>query len=246
MVELLGVKLHLYGLLIGIGVFTAWEIVKIYGTVEERILAKLAPWLVFFGIVGARAYHVVDLWGYYSNNLKEIFYVWNGGLGIWGALLGGGIFLNIYAYFNKLNFLKLIDSIVIGVPFGQAIGRLGNYVNGELYGKNGEPLFAWEGGLNVLLGMFLIYISGCSCGDTRNKLLKSGMTLPTATLLGGRAGLIGGVYLIGYGLIRIFLENFRPDSVIWRIGGIPTAIIFGVAAVVLGSILIVKKTSYFK
>lgn len=232
MVELLGVKLHLYGLLIGIGVFTAWEIVKVYGTVEERILAKLAPWLVFFGIVGARAYHVIDLWGYYSNNLKEIFYVWNGGLGIWGALLGGGVLLGIYAYFNKMNFLKLIDSIVIGVPFGQAIGRLGNFVNGELYGKNGEPLFAWEGGLDICLGIVLIYLA-------RRGLLRREST-PR------KDGWVTAVYLIGYGLIRIFLENFRPDSVIWRIGGVPTAIIFGVVAVVLGSILIIKKASYFK
>lgn len=216
MIELLGIKFHAYGLLIGIGVYLAWEISRKFGEVEDKVLEKLLPWLLIFGIIGARTYHVIDQWKYYSVNLKEIFYIWNGGLGIWGAILSGIIFLFFYTKIKKLDFWRILDSIVIGVPLAQAIGRLGNFVNGELFGKNGEPLFAWEGGLSLLLCGLLIYFS-------KHKKYK---------------GFLTGLYLLGYGLIRVFLENFRPDSIIWRIGGIPTAIIFGVISAISGLTLI--------
>lgn len=224
MIELLGIKFHAYGLLIGIGVYLAWEISKKFGKVEDKVLEKLLPWLLIFGIIGARTYHVIDQWKYYSVNLKEIFYIWNGGLGIWGAILSGIIFLFFYTKIKKLDFWRILDSIVIGVPLAQAIGRLGNFVNGELFGKNGEPLFAWEGGLNLILQGILIYL-------VRQRLLRRGKTPRND-------GMITGVYLLGYGLIRIFLENFRPDSIIWRIGGMPTAIIFGVISAISGLTLI--------
>ncbi len=219
MIEILGVKLHAYGLLIGIGVYLAWEITRKLGKIEEKELDKIFFGLIFFGVLGARAYHVIDLWQYYSKNFIEIFYLWNGGLGIWGALLGGIAYLSYYSYFNKLNLLKLLDSVVIGVPLAQAIGRLGNWVNGELYGKNGEPLFAWEAGLNLILFGLLVYFS------KKNKHI----------------GFLTGLYFLGYGVIRIYLENFRPNSIIWRTGGIPTAIIFGVVAVASGIFLIQKR-----
>ncbi len=232
-IEIWGIRFYAYGLLIGIGVYLAWEIAKRYGRVEEKVLDKLLPGLIISGVVGARIYHIVDFWEYYAGNLKEIFYVWNGGLGIWGALVGGTIYLSVFAYFNKLNFLKLLDSIIIGVPLGQAIGRLGNWVNGELYGKNGEPLFAWEGTLNLILFGFLLYFSGCR--------IRSSMTTVENKLSRRNDGLVSGIYLIGYGLIRIYLENFRSDSIIWRIGGIPTAIIFGMMAIIAGGWLIISR-----
>lgn len=222
MIELGGIKLHAYGLLIGLGVYVAWEIGRKFGKIEEKLLDKLIFGLVLSGVIGARIYHVIDLWEYYSKNISKIFFLWNGGLGIWGALVGGGIYLAIFCYFNKLNFRKILDSIVIGVPFAQAIGRLGNWVNGELIGKHGEPLFVYEAILNIILGLILIYIYGFRVGSRNDRLST------------------GGVYLIGYGLIRVCLENFRPDSVIWRIYGVPTAIIFGGISIVLGIFLMQK------
>ncbi len=234
MLDVFGIKLHLYGLLIGIGVYAAWEISQRFGSIKKEVLDKLVLGLILFGIVGARAYHVIDLWEYYSINLKEIFFIWNGGLGIWGALLGGIIYLSLFAYCKKVNLIKLLDSVVIGIPFAQAIGRMGNWVNGELVGKNGEPLFAWEAGLNVLLGTILILLA-------HRRLLRLDYETRNDEHKRSDGGLVGGMYLIGYGAIRIFLENYRPDNIIWRVGGIPTAIIFGVAAVVAGIILIIKK-----
>ncbi len=222
MIEVFGIKLHAYGLFIGIGVVVAWEIALRLKKVDKSILDKLIVWLLVFGVVGARAYHVIDKWDYYSQNVIEIFYVWNGGLGIWGGLVGGLIGVYFFAKKYKQNFWTLSDGVVVGVPLAQAIGRLGNWANGELYGKNGEPLFAWEGGLNLVLFGILIYL----------------YRLPR---FARNDGALSGVYFVGYGVIRILLENFRDNSIIWRIGGIPTAIIFGIISVIIGMRLIINK-----
>lgn len=217
MFEIFGVNFFWYGLLIGLGVLMAYEVVRRYGKTEERVLDQLLWWVLPAGIAGARAYHVIDYWErYYANNWIDIFKIWNGGLGIWGAVLGGGMALFFFSQLKKIKFLNLFNSVAIGVPFAQAIGRLGNWANGELYGKNREPLFAYEAILNILLGLLLICLS-------RYKKFT------------------GGVYLIGYGVIRIVLENLRPDAIIWKIDGVPTAMIFGMAAIFIGSYLIFRR-----
>jgi len=128
----------------------------------------------------------------------------------------------------------LMDVVVIGVPLGQAIGRLGNWVNGELYGKNGEPLFAFEAGLNLLLFIFLWKIVATP-GVRRGR-----NTTPGETLAPGK---IAGSYLIGYGLIRILLENLRPEEIIWKWQGVPVAIIMGFVSLFVGAILLSRFTN---
>ena len=212
--------MHLYGLLIGIGVWVAYEIVRKFGKIEVKILDELLWWILPAGIVVARAYHVIDYWQrYYKDNLLDIFKVWNGGLGIWGAIIGGAMALLLFTKVKKIYFLELFNCIVIGIPFAQAIGRLGNWANGELYGKNGEPLFAYEAGLNILLGVILVYFAR----------RKSGRENPAPT---------GGIYLIGYGVIRICLENLRPEGIIWKVYGVPMAVVMGVISIILGIFLL--------
>lgn len=219
MIDFFGIKLHLYGLLIGLGALVAWEIALRFGKVKREVIEKMALATIFWGVVGARTYHVVDLWSYYSSDLVKVFYLWNGGLGIWGGIIGGLIYLAFFSYKNKLNYFLLSDSVVLGLPLAQAIGRLGNWVNGELYGKNGEMLFAWEGALNVLLFFLLFWI------NKRSKNLGS----------------LTGAYLVGYGVIRIVLENFRPEEIIWKMGGIPVAVIMSLMAIIVGLVVIIKK-----
>lgn len=140
-------------------------------------------------------------------------------MGIWGAVGGGLLGLVIFCHFNKLKFLKILDTLVPGVPLAQAIGRVGNFINGELFGKNGEPLFAYEGVLNLVLFGVLWKAS--------RKQKKS--------------GLVSGTYLAGYGVIRVVLENFRPEETIWRLYGVPVAVIFGMVAILSGSCLIFRR-----
>ena len=221
--NIFGLNFHLYGLLLGLAILAAFQaslwLAKRRG-IEVELIEKLFFFVVIGGIIGARIYHVVDKWGeIYSLNPQSAFYVWNGGLGIWGAIIGGvaGLFLRVRVTRVKIQRKDLLDIVFFGLPLGQAIGRWGNFFNNEIIGKNGEPLFLYESILNLLL--FAIIWRG-------QKKLR---------------GKIAGVYLIGYGLIRFLLEPMRPESIIWKTAGIPTASLVSVVAIIFGVFLIWRK-----
>ena len=126
------ITIHLYGLIIAIAIFLGWflakkraHLYKIPQTIfDDPIL--LIP--LVLAIIGARIYHVLDFWDYYSNNLNQILAITNGGLGIWGALIG--VFLGFYlvAKVKKLDFLKILDLAAPSLLVGQALGRIGNFI----------------------------------------------------------------------------------------------------------------------
>ncbi|HCQ31427.1 TPA: hypothetical protein DIU27_03545 [Candidatus Collierbacteria bacterium] len=220
MIEVLGITIHLYGMILGLGVWVGIEAAQLAFPKIKKEIDAVFLWALIGGVVGARLYHVIDYWRrYYQYNLGKIWAVWEGGLGIWGAVLGTAMGIFLYGYFKKKNVWPVLEALAIGAPIAQAIGRLGNWVNGELYGKNGEPLFACEALLNLSLFVLLLIL--------RKKKVFSGKLL--------------GVYLIGYGVIRILLEGLRPNEVIWRIGGIPMAIIFGLLSMAIGFLILLRK-----
>ncbi len=85
-------------------------------------------------IVGARLYYVAFEWDYYSNNLSEIFKIWEGGLAIYGGIIGGILAAYIVCKVEKLNFYNLLDMVGMSLLIGQGIGRWGNYANQEAFG----------------------------------------------------------------------------------------------------------------
>lgn len=224
MINVLGLNFHLYGLILGVAMLAALEISKQVAKVKgvsEKEIEKLFILTVTMGVVGARLYHVADWWQrYYYFHPEKVFFLWEGGLGIWGAVIGGslGLWLCKNFFRIKVKFLDLSDIAVSGLPVAQAIGRLGNMVNGELYGASGEPLFAYEGALNLILFAIL----------WKNRKTK-------------RRGALTGIYLIGYGVIRALLENLREEAVIWRIAGVPVAVIFSLIAIALGAFILLQK-----
>ena len=224
MIRILGVNLYLYGLIIGVAIWTAYVIATKAAKIRkvpEKVVDEALYWVVIWGVVGARAYHVIDYWKeYYSDNIYKIFFLWEGGLGIWGALIGGIVGLGIFWRTRKvrLMFLKICDVAVVGIPLAQAIGRLGNMVNREVYGKNGEPLFFYEGICNLLLFLLLWRLRGIK-GDGR----------------------LTGVYFVGYGVTRAILENMRAEPDIWRVASFPTAVAVGIISIAVGAFLIWRK-----
>ncbi len=99
--------------------------------ISADTMYSLAMWAVPGGIIGARLVHVIDYWGYYSANPGAIFAVWQGGLAIWGAILGGAITALIFARIRGFPFARYADLAALGLILAQAIGRIGDIINGE-------------------------------------------------------------------------------------------------------------------
>jgi phosphatidylglycerol:prolipoprotein diacylglycerol transferase len=130
---------HWYGFIIGVaavvGIWLSELRLRKYHIDEKKFEQTL--WLaVVAGFIAARAWHVVTDFHLYHDNLWAILYVWQGGLSIIGALLGAVSVVSIAAYVSKDKqfLLQFLDIAVFGLPVAQAIGRVGNYSNQELYG----------------------------------------------------------------------------------------------------------------
>ncbi|HSW89604.1 MAG TPA: prolipoprotein diacylglyceryl transferase [Patescibacteria group bacterium] len=210
---------HPYGLLIGIGCVIG-ILISQHEAARWKFPAKMIEdaliWIIIPAIIGARVYHLATDWQLYNGHpLLDYLAIWNGGLGIFGALAGGILGLIAFSNAHKKGvinhaptktFFTLLDLLAFGAPFAQAIGRFGNYINSELYGLpttlpwaikiNGvgyHPLFAYESVLMVCVGILLL-------GLSRNKLLVLGK---------GQYAL---VYLYGYASVRFWLEFLRIQS----------------------------------
>lgn len=241
MVKIFNIKLHFYGLLIGLGIWAASEAsfrLSKKRKIKEKIFNRLLVWVIAGGILGARIYNIIEYWDYYREDLIRILKIWQGGLGIWGAVIGGALTILIFHYFKgkkeKTKLTDLLDIATIGVPLGQAIGRWGNFFNKEIYGKitslpwgwymetTGEkhhPLFLYESLLNLTLFLFLWQ---------KSKNIKT------------KSGEITGMYLMGYGIIRFCLEWLRPEDMRWEMWGVPTAVIFSAISLSLGWIFYLR------
>lgn len=131
------IQIRWYGVIIAFG-FTLAALLGGRIAYTWRInLGKMVDVLIygtFGGIIGARAYYVAFEWDYYSQHLDEIIAIWNGGLAIYGGIIGGIIAAFITCKVEKLNFYNLLDMAGISLLVGQGIGRWGNYANQEAFG----------------------------------------------------------------------------------------------------------------
>ena len=142
--------MHLYGLIIGIAIVIGIDYFSRYQTVIPKNRENIfIVGLLFFAILFSRLYHVADQWDYYSQYPSQVLATWNGGLGIYGAILGAILFIFLFSRYYKISFLEITDSITPILPLCQALGRLGNFVNGEI------PLWWLEASLNLLLFFIL-------------------------------------------------------------------------------------------
>ncbi|GAP20061.1 prolipoprotein diacylglyceryl transferase [Leptolinea tardivitalis] len=219
---------HYYGVIIMLGaLLAAWLATRLavkYGQNPDVIWDAL-PWILIAGIVGARLWHVLTPpasmqargWGsnYYFTHPLDALAIWNGGLGIPGAVIGGALALYIYCRKTKINFGIMTDMIAPGLALGQAIGRWGNFINQELYGAPSNlpwaitidpayrlpayqdvatyhPLFLYESIWNLLNMGLLLWM-----GKKFARILRPGDIFLT--------------YLIVYPVGRFLLEFLRLD-----------------------------------
>jgi prolipoprotein diacylglyceryl transferase len=132
---------HLYALCIVAGILVALWLTdrrwRARGGAEHQV-GDVAGWAVIFGILGGRIYHVItdpELYFEHGKHPLDAFKIWDGGLGIWGAVALGGVGVWIACRRHKLNFVAFADAAAPGIVIAQALGRWGNWFNNELYGR---------------------------------------------------------------------------------------------------------------
>jgi prolipoprotein diacylglyceryl transferase len=137
----------MYGIILAVGVLVAvWMSERRWrnrGYPKDAIY-DIAFWVVVWGVIGARLYHVVTDYQLFTHDPVRAFEIWNGGLGIWGAVLGGGLAVVVITRRRHLDTLAVTDCMAPGIVLAQAIGRWGNYFNQELFGKPSTLPWALE------------------------------------------------------------------------------------------------------
>lgn len=110
---------------------------------KDEIVYSMLMWAVPGGIIGSRLLHVIDSWSSFSGNVEEIFFVWQGGVTIYGAIIGGTISGAIYAWIKGYPVLKLMDVAAPALLIAQAIGRIGDVILGEHFSKPTDLPWGW-------------------------------------------------------------------------------------------------------
>ena len=226
--ELGPIRVHFYALFILLGIALAIWIgsrrFKQRGGQAGMIL-DIALWAVPFGIVGGRIFHVLTHWDYYfyaGADLTKVFAVWEGGLAIFGALVLGSVGAFIGARTAGIKFLAFADAIAPGVLVAQAIGRIGNYFNNELFGL--PTALPW--GLEISTAN-PAYPAGLPAGVLFHptflyeliwNLMGFAVLIWLDRKLKLRWGQMFAAYLITYSIGRAFIESIRID---------PSEIFFG-------------------
>ncbi len=231
------IKIYYYSIFILLGVIVGGIFVYLELRREKVNKEKLFDvffYTIIFAFIGARAYYVLFNLSYYLSNPIEIFYIWHGGLAIHGGILGGVLYLWYYSRKHKLNLVKLLDILVVGLIIGQVIGRWGNFFNSEAYGYvtsysylkslyipefiirgmyiNGDyymPTFFFESCWNLFGFIILLVI---------RKFYKN---LKTGQLLG--------FYMMWYSFIRFIIEGMRLDSLMFgpiRVAQLVSVVLF--------------------
>lgn len=226
----------LTGLLLGS--FLAFYEAKKHGISVDTLIDMLF-YTVPISIVGARLYFVLFHYDYYRLNPIEIFYIWEGGLAIHGAMIGGLICFAYFCHKQKINLLLLTDIAVISLFLGQAIGRWGNFMNGEAFGPATTlahlhelhiPEFIIQG-MNIdgiyHIPTFFYESIGCIIGFIVLLCIRKYKKL--------KLGQLTSIYLIWYGVIRFFIEALRTDSLM--LGSLKVAQIVSIFMIGIGIII---------
>jgi phosphatidylglycerol---prolipoprotein diacylglyceryl transferase len=207
---------HMYGVLLAIGVLVAVAIAQRRWTRRgygSPGISDIAFWVVVWGVIGARLYHVITDYQRFDDDPLRAFKIWEGGLSIWGAVIGGAIAVVVVTHRRRMPTLVVMDCMAPGILAAQAIGRWGNWFNQELFGK--PTTLPW--GLEISLvhrpagyaafttfhptflyeSLYCLALIGVLLIAERRLSLKQGQTFA--------------LYVILYPVGRFWFENLRID-----------------------------------
>ena len=239
---LFGRPIYFYGVLIGIGFLLGINLcakrAKRFGLKEDDVYDVML-WLIPSSILGARLYYVAFRLDYYLQHMDEFLAVWNGGLAIYGGVIAGILVVVLLCRHKRVPIGAMLDDIVYGLLLGQIIGRWGNFMNREAFGRETtifcrmgltdpaghtiyvHPTFLYESLWNLIGLIFLIVF--------RNKGKRR---------YDGQCALL---YFFWYGLGRAWIEGLRTDSLYLGSSGIRVSQALSLLLVlVMGTLLVIQ------
>ena len=258
-ISIFGFSIAYYGIVIVTGMMIAIWIAqreaKRTGQNPEQYL-DLAMIGIAAGILGARIYYVIFAWDYYKDDLLSIFNIRQGGLAIYGGIIGACIAVVIYSRKKKQNFSLLMDTASMSIVFGQIMGRWGNFFNREAFGDYTNNLFAMQLPVSAVraneitqkMWDHVVTVNGVEYIQVHPTFLCESLWNVGVLLFlfwfrkrkkfNGEVFLM---YLIGYGLGRIWIEGLRTDQLLLPVVGLPVSQLLSGCLVVGCTILVVWK-----
>lgn len=255
-IDILGFKIAYYGIIIAtgmlLGMWVASADAKRRGQ-NPDLYMDFAMYAIIFAILGARIYYVIFSWDLYKNDIWQIFNIRGGGLAIYGGVIGAALTLLVYAKMKKESFLSMADTGVLGLITGQIIGRFGNFFNAEAFGSYTDNLFAMQIRKDIVgSGMLggdvlshLVQVQGVDYIQVHPTFLYESLwnLMVLICMLFYRKykkfdGEIFFIYLLGYGLGRVWIEGLRTDSLMFFGTGIAVSQALALLCVIVSTICI--------
>ena len=255
-ISVFGFDIAYYGIIIGIGIlvglFIAVAEAKRTGQKADDYY-DLVIYAVIFSIIGARAYYVIFSWDMYKDDLKSILNIRQGGLAIYGGVIAAVITVFVFARIKKLSPFLILDTAGLGLVSGQMIGRWGNFFNREAFGEYTDSLFAMrlpedavrQSDITDLMRQHMETVNGVNYIQVHPTYLYESLwcLMVLVILLLYRKhkkfdGEVFLIYLMGYGLGRVWIEGLRTDQLLLPKVGLPVSQLLAGTLVVVSLILI--------
>ena len=208
-------SIYYYGIVIALGlvlaVVYACRRSKQFGIKEDDLLDGVL-WVTPFAILCARAYYCIFSWEHYADNPISVFYIWEGGLAIYGGVLGAIVGVAVFCKIKKIRLPMLLDLVSLGFLIGQSLGRWGNFFNREAFGAE-TTSFLRMGLLNSYTQQVTYYHPTFFYESVWNA--AGFLLLHHLSKKRQYDGQIALGYVAWYGLGRAFIEGLRTDSLYW-------------------------------
>ena len=208
-------NIHYYGVIIAIGLMLAvlygCKRSREFGLKQDDVLDGVL-WITPFAIICARLYYCIFSWDQYAADPISILYIWQGGLAIYGGVLGAAAGIILFCKIKKIKIGALLDVVALGFLIGQSIGRWGNFFNREAFGAATDSFFRM-GLMNRYTGQFEYYHPTFLYESLWNA--AGFVLLHFLSRKRKYDGQIALGYAAWYGLGRALIEGLRVDSLYW-------------------------------
>ncbi len=251
-----GIEIAYYGVVVVLGMILGTCLVlyeaKRLGENPDTYLDMIMIGLVA-GVIGARTYYVVFSWNNYKDHLIDIFNLRQGGLAIYGGIIGATLAIFIVSKIKKMNFLRIADCVAPGLLLGQIIGRWGNFFNREAFGDYSNNLLAMQLPVSAVrsneitekMWEHVSRVNGIEMIQVHPTFLYEGMWnllgLVLILLYRKHKRFDGEVflrYLTIYGIGRCWIEGLRTDQLLLPVVGLPVSQVLS-CCLVVGSVIAV-------